>query len=505
MISRQHARRWGAPVARLAGAAVLIGLATAVFAPLQPIVDFAVIGLLYLFPVGLAALAWGTAPGLFAGLSAVLALDYFFVPPPHSLGISQPSDVVLVAAFAAITAAGAPLLSRAQASLQALRARQHELTHLYELMTALARARSEDAVARSVAARLQEATQARAVEVVHHPAPRQAPRSWRVPETAAVPAGRPDVVLPLMTPRGLQGEIHVWTGGAAVSETADRLLKTAAIQAALAFEREALAQSETRARVFEESDRLKSVLLSSVSHELRTPLSTIKAAVSSLRSGAVRWDTPAREELLAAVEEEADRLNTLVGNLLDMTRIEAGALNPQRRWNVMADLVAEAVAQARRSGEAHRLAVDVPDDLPLVPVDEIQIRQVFVNLLDNSFKYAPRGTTVSVDARVEGGELVATVANQGPTVPREDLDRIFDKFHRITSSDRVTGTGLGLSICKGIVEAHGGRLWAENLAPGEPYSFAFHCALPLSPAGLTPPRIPAEADRPGNEQAETSP
>ncbi len=491
------------PALRVLAGFGVIAVATLLYVPLRPIADPAVIALLYLFPVGLVAWVWGAAPGLFAGLCALLALDYAFVPPFDSFGISHAGDFLLVVAFALVMLIGAPVLNRAQASLRELRARQQELTHLYELMTALARLRSEDAIARTVAVQLQEAVQAGMVEVVFQPAPHREPESRRAPEGLPVPADRPDQVLPLMTPRGLLGEIHVWLGGAALSAPIDRLLKAAASQTALAFERVMLAQSETRAKVFEESDRMKSVLLSSVSHELRTPLATIKAAIGSLRSGAVSWEAPAREELLAAVEEETDHLNHLVGNLLDMSRIEAGALHPHRRWNVLADILAESLAHMRRAADGHVLEVDVPDDLPLAPVDEVQIGQVFVNLLDNSFKYAPAGAAVQVSAGVRDDALLVTVANQGPPVPEVHLGRIFDKFHRVTESDRVTGTGLGLSICKGIVEAHGGRLWAENLPPGGRYSFAFHFTLPLSAEELKPPRISIETEPTEREPAVT--
>jgi two-component system sensor histidine kinase KdpD len=269
-----------------------------------------------------------------------------------------------------------------------------------------------------------------------------------------------------------------------------RLFQTFASQGALALERAWLTQAESRARVLEESDQLKSAILSSVSHELRTPLSTIKAAASSLRGKEVSWDSPARAELIAAIDDEADHLNMLVGNLLDMSRIESGALKPKREWNILPEIVGSVLARMKRLSESHQIKVDVPESLPLVPVDYVQMEQVFTNLVSNSLKYAPAKTLVCIRARVEEGSIHVQVSNQGPQVPPEDLERIFDKFYRITAADRVTGTGLGLSICKGIIEAHGGRIWAENVPDG----LAFNFMLPLTWDGTRPPQLPTDLE-----------
>jgi two-component system sensor histidine kinase KdpD len=291
--------------------------------------------------------------------------------------------------------------------------------------------------------------------------------------------------------RGAVGEIRLWRQTPAISTRESRLVGTFASQGALALERSALAQAESRARLLEESDRFKSSLLSSVSHDLRTPLATIKAAASSLRSGEVRWESPASSELIAAIDDETDHLNMLVGNLLDMTRIESGALRPERKWNVLAEIVHSVLGHMRNLTREHRLVVDIPPDLPLIPVDFVQMGQVFTNLISNSLKFAPPNTVVRVEARQLGASSIQVqVSNQGPPVPAEHLEGIFDKFYRFTAAGRVAGTGLGLSICKGIVEAHGGRIWAENLQDG----FAFFFTLPLQMEGSALPQVPAEPE-----------
>jgi two-component system sensor histidine kinase KdpD len=300
----------------------------------------------------------------------------------------------------------------------------------------------------------------------------------------------PELIIPIEAARGLLGEIHLWRMAPAISPSEKRLFQTFASQGALALERAWLAQADSRAQILEESDRLKSAILSSVSHELRTPLSTIKAAASSLRGKEVSWDSPARAELIAAIDDEADHLNMLVGNLLDMSRIESGALKPKREWNILPEIVGSVLARMKHLAEGHRIEVDMPESLPLVPVDYVQMEQVFTNLVSNSLKYAPAHTLVCIRANVEGETIHVQVSNQGPQVPPQDLERIFDKFYRITAADRVTGTGLGLSICKGIIEAHGGRIWAENVSDG----LAFNFTLPLTWDGAKSPQLPMDTE-----------
>ena len=248
-----------------------------------------------------------------------------------------------------------------------------------------------------------------------------------------------------------------------------RLLQTFASQGALALERAWLAQAESRARVLEESDKLKSAILSSVSHELRTPLSTIKAAASSLRSREVSWDSPASAELIAAIDDEADHLNLRVGNLLDMSRIELGALKPKREWNILSEIVGSVLARMKNLTVGHRLEIDVPESLPLIPVDYVQMEQVFTNLISNSLKYAPANTLVQIRAQVEGESVHIQVSNQGPQVPPEHLERIFDKFYRVgeDSPDGSPGTaapgvGLGLYLAQHIVSQLDGEISVES-------------------------------------------
>ena len=456
---------------------------------LRNVLGTPLIALFYLLPVGLSTALWGLGSGLTASVCAFLAFNYFFIFPYYTLLVHETQDILVLVVFFVVAVVISQLVGRAQSSLAEAQAREREATHLYELSTALAGLRHKDPIARIMAERLREVFGAHTLEVVIQPALHEISTRYSAPVGVPLPKSTPDHVIPLTTARGLLGEIHLWRTDRPLSPAEERLLRTFASQGALALERALLAQAETRAQVLEESDRLKSALLSSVSHELRTPLATIKAAATSLRSGEVAWDTSARGDLIAAIDDETDHLNRLVGNLLDMSRIEAGALKPQRQWNILAEIVGGVLARMRHVTERHHLDVEVPEDLPLVPVDYVQMEQVFTNLISNSLKYTPVGTTIRIRVRAQAEVLLVQVSNQGPPVPEEHLDRIFDKFYRVTAADRVTGTGLGLSICKGIIEAHGGRIWAENLPDG----FAFNFALPLTWEGA-PPRLPAEPE-----------
>jgi two-component system, OmpR family, sensor histidine kinase KdpD len=464
----------------------LIAIVTALLYALRDALDTTLIALLYLIPLGLITAFWGLGPGITSAMVTFLTFNYFFIKPYYTFAVHRPTDVVILVIFLIVAIVISQLVGRMQASLAAATAREREATQLYELSTALAGLHNDHVIAEILAKQVQAVSQGEAVELN---ITGTQPFVFQLPETSK-PARPPEWVLPMQVARGVLGEIRLWRAAPAISSSEKRLLQTFASQGALALERARLAQAESRARVLEESDRLKTAILSSVSHELRTPLSTIKAASSSLRSNEVGWDSAARPELIAAIDDEADHLNMLVGNLLDMSRIESGALKPKREWNILPEIVGSVLARMKHLAGEHRLEVDVPESLPLVPVDYVQMEQVFTNLVSNSVKYAPEKTVIRVRSFVEGESIHVLVSNQGPQVPQEHLERIFDKFFRITAADRVTGTGLGLSICKGIIEAHGGRIWAENL----PNGLAFNFTLPLIWDGAPPPQLPMDTE-----------
>lgn len=467
-------------------ALIFLSAITGVLFILRDVVDTTPVALLYLIPLGIITARWGLAPGIASALLTFFAFNYFFIQPYYSLAVHRPSDVVILIIFLVVAIVVSQLVGRAQAGLAAATAREREATQLYELSTALAGLHSDQAIAEILARQVHAVA---GDEYVELSVAGTKTFGVRLPEVDP-PSRLPELTIPIEAARGVLGEIRLWRSEPVITSQEKRLFQTFASQGALALERAWLAQAESRAQVLEESDQLKSAILSSVSHELRTPLSTIKAAASSLRGGEVGWDSQARVDLVAAIDDEADHLNMLVGNLLDMSRIESGVLKPKREWNILSEIIGGVLARMRRLASEHLIEIDIPDSLPLIPVDYVQMEQVFTNLLSNSLKYAPSNTTVHIRAHVDLETIRIQVSNEGPQIPAEDLERIFDKFYRLTAADRVAGTGLGLSICKGIIDAHGGRIWAENLRDG----LAFNITLPLTLDGATPPQLPVDME-----------
>lgn len=224
-----------------------------------------------------------------------------------------------------------------------------------------------------------------------------------------------------------------------------------------------LASDLDRERLATETERLRTALLTSISHDLRTPLATILGSATTLTAEGATLEPQAQTELLGLIRDEAERLNRFIGNLLDMTRLEAGSLEPNRVPTDIADAIGTALARVERILAGHRVEVAIEGELPLLRLDGVLLEQVLVNLLDNAAKYAPAGSRIEITAGREGGAVRIAVRDEGPGIPKEDLDRVFEKFYRVRRMDRrPAGTGLGLAICRGFVEAMGGKIFAAN-------------------------------------------
>ncbi len=254
-------------------------------------------------------------------------------------------------------------------------------------------------------------------------------------------------------------------------------------QAASVIERARLRRESLQIELLKRTDALRAALLSSVSHDLRTPLSSIKAAASSLLQEDVQWDDEARRSFALAIEHEADRLNRLVGNLLDMSRIEGGALKPEKEWYPVDELIHDVLDHMQPVLQGRTVQTHLPDDLPPVELDYLQMDQVLTNLIENAVRYTPPESPIEVSAQIDGEQMVISVADRGPGIPQADKERIFDKFYRVLATQRnavsVPGSGLGLAVSKGLVEAHGGHIWVED-RPGGGSIFRF--TLPVGKA-----------------------
>ena len=254
-------------------------------------------------------------------------------------------------------------------------------------------------------------------------------------------------------------------------------------QAASVIERARLRRESLQIELLKRTDALRAALLSSVSHDLRTPLSSIKAAASSLLQEDVQWDEEARRSFALAIEHEADRLNRLVGNLLDMSRIEGGALKPEKEWYPVDELIHDVLDHMQPVLQGRTVQTDLPDDLPPVELDYLQMDQVLTNLIENAVRYTPAESPIEVSAQIDGEQMVISVADRGPGIPQADKERVFDKFYRVLGTQRnaatIPGSGLGLAVSKGLVEAHGGHIWVED-RPGGGSIFRF--TLPVGKA-----------------------
>ncbi|GHO42832.1 ATP-binding protein [Ktedonospora formicarum] len=255
-------------------------------------------------------------------------------------------------------------------------------------------------------------------------------------------------------------------------------------QAASVIERARLRSESMEVELLRRTDALRSALLSSVSHDLRTPLASIKAAASSLLQEDVVWSEEERMGFAQAIERQADRLNRLVGNILDMSRIEGGALKPEKEWYPLDELIHDVISHMQTILQGREVRTSLPEHLPPVQLDYLQMDQVITNLLENAVRYTPAGSPLEVSVEVVEHNVLVSIGDYGPGIPVDDLERIFDKFYRVLGTRRTSsstmGTGLGLAVCRGLVEAHGGHIWAENRQGG---GALFRFTLPVTAMG----------------------
>jgi two-component system sensor histidine kinase KdpD len=479
------------------------------------------LSMIFLSAVLFAAVSWGLWPSIFASLLSAAVYNFFFIPPIYTFTIASPDEVLSLGIFLVVAILTSQLAGRLRAYAEGAQRRVRTTTALFEFSRKLAASPTLDNLLWAISFHVAAAMQARVVILLpeegmlaikgsYPPEDTLGPAEQAAAQWAwdhGEPAGRHSATLPnagmLFLPlKTGQGTVGVLGMQREKEETAldpgeRRMLDALVDQAAVAIERANLNEEMRAARVLTETEKLRSALLSSISHDLRTPLASILGSASSLLADGVRFSDQARRDLLLTIQEEAERLNRFVGNLLDMTRLESGALQVKRDWTEVADLIGTTVSALRSRLAGRDVRIDVAPELPLIRVDFTLFQQVLSNLLDNAGKYAPAGSTVTVTARRDNDEVVIEVIDEGPGVPPDDLERIFDKFYRVTRADRqIAGTGLGLSICRGIVEAHGGQISARSPVR-DGHGAAFTVRLPVEAQPETPPaRTTAAADTP---------
>jgi two-component system, OmpR family, sensor histidine kinase KdpD len=475
--------------------------------------------LLYLLLTFFLALTGGLWPAVLSAILGFVAFDFFFIPPFHTLDVAAPDHVLALFVYLGVAVVTAHLVSGMRARTEHALRESRRMTLLAELNAALIGDVTLDAILGRIAERIVSVYGAQGCRVLVRGEDEELRTAAFFPESIGpnvdrtglslaewamanrTPVGRSGrggrivgrnpvppastgdadaLYVPVMTNDRIAGVLEV-TGrpGAGVFRAEDQqTLTTFVDQAALALERARLSAEAAQAAALTQSDELKSALLAAVSHDLRTPLASIKASATSLLDNSVEWDRETRQDFLEAIDEETDRLTLMVSNLLDLSRIEGGALRPQKDWYDIDELIVDVRARLTQRTKSHPLSITVEPDLPMLRFDYVQIAQVLVNLVENAVKYTAHGTPIVVAAHQVPGAIEISVHDDGPGIPPEHQLRLFDKFYRANAATAVPGAGIGLAISKGLVEAHGGTIWVES-EPGSGTTFRF--TLPLPP------------------------
>lgn len=477
----------GVNISHYVGTLGMVAAATAAGIGLQQFLEISSVALVFLSAVLASAVTYGLWPSVFAAVVSALAYNFFFLPPLYTFTIGDAENVVALFFFivVAVVAGNLTALMRAQAISAGQRARTTE--ELYTFSRKLAGSIILDDLLWATAYQIASMLKVRVVLLLPEDGAIAVRAGYPPEDTLAEadfaaakwtwdhgrPAGRgadtlPGVswlFLPMRTGRGLAGVVGLDSDrkGPLLTPDRRRLLDALVDQAALAVERISLAKDFDQARLTAETERLRAALLTSISHDLRTPLASILGAATSLRNFRDTLDDKAASDLAGVIQDEAERLNRFISNLLDMTRLESGKIVPKGELIDLGDVVGSALERARKVMGERPVEIDLARDLPMLRLDPVLFEQVLFNLLDNAAKYSPPDTRISVSARRDEDKVLLRVADEGDGIPEVDLERIFDKFYRVHAGDRRrAGTGLGLAICRGFVEAMGGAIVAAN-------------------------------------------
>ncbi len=468
------------------------GMATALGVLIDTYIKLPNISLVYVVPVLIAAARHGLVPSLWVASLSVLCYNFFFLPPLYRLTIADPANVIALFFFMFVAVVASALGTRTRAQAQAARREARTTADLYAFSRKIAGVIDLDDLLWIVVTHLARLLNAEVAILMPERGLQESGRltlraafppdseftdadlaaarwCWDTEQptgkgTDTLPGGRWLFVL-IRTSRAPIGVVGILPLGEAriLSASERRLLEAVGNQAAVAIERVALAADIDQARINAERERLRSAMLTSVSHDLRTPLASIIGSLSSLTSYRERYDDATRDELLATALSEAERLDRFVGNLLNMTRLDAGVIVPKREAVEIGDLVSTALRRAMPLLKGQTVSTSIEPDLPSLSLDFVLAEQALFNILDNAGKYSPVGGRIEVAARRASDRVEIAVRDEGPGIAMEALDRLFDKFYRADDGDRRrAGTGLGLAIAKGFVEVQGGTIVARN-------------------------------------------
>jgi two-component system, OmpR family, sensor histidine kinase KdpD len=464
-----------------------VAAALAVGRLVQPYFGLENVDLIFLIAIVGIAVRYGLWPSLVATVAASLSYNFFFLPPVYTFTITDPTNIAAFVLFTFVAVVVSNLAARGWSQTVSAQERVRSVESLYAFSRKLAGAGTLDDVLWAAAYQIASMLKVRVVLLLPEKGSIALKAGYPPEDTleeadlAAAkwtweknrPAGRDSdalpgakwLFMPMRTGRGQIGILGICRDGPGPLLRAEqrRLLDALSDQGALAIERVHLVEDIESVRRVAETDRLRSALLTSISHDLKTPLASVLGAAGALRDLSESFDDDAKGELLATIIDESERLNRFIANLLDMTKLESGAVVTNATLHDISEIVGSALERARKILVKHRAEVEINPDLPMVSVDAVLFEQVLFNLLDNAAKYAPSDTTVRLQSWQEGDSVRLQVLDEGDGVPTADLERIFDKFYRSRKGDQVrAGTGLGLAISRGFVEAMGGTLTAAN-------------------------------------------
>lgn len=470
----------------------------------------------YLLGVTFVATRYGRGPSILASLVSVLAFDFFFVAPHLSFAVSDTQYLITFAVMLLVALVISTLTVRVRRQAQAAIERAERTAALYALSRELARVRGQASMIEAAVRHISTTFDARVaillndeqghleLQAVGDPTLVREPSELGVAQWVAqhgevaglgtqTLGGAHALYLPLRAAQRVLGVVAVCPRIAwrLFEPEQYHLLETFIHLTASALERARLAVEAEQARVQIETERQRSSLLSAISHDLCTPLATITGAATSLLDTQTILDQATRRDLLQAIAEEAERLTRLVRNLLDITKLESGAITVRKEWQPLEEVIGAALTRLSTALQGRTVLVDVPATLPLVPIDSVLIEQVLLNLLENALKYTPSEAPITIRARSQERSILVEVADQGPGLPPGAETRVFEKFYRGDPHQPGRGAGLGLAICAAIVRAHGGTISAIS-QPGGGARFQF--TLPLDG---TPPPLIATPDEPG--------
>ncbi len=494
--------------------ALLMALALSLFAwGLRDQTDPVNIALLYQLPAILSAFWWGRWPSFFAAVISILLYDFLFMPPVFGLVVADLKFFWSFFSFLAVSLVIGRRTEDLKREAVVARQREKDVTALYDFSQRIAAVSDKALISQELAAQVAasfgrptgvflpddlnhlvllahspdgaggtdptaagmfaSASLAAVQETFAQAA--AAPGDYRLPPPVPGKAFR---FLPLIAGQTVSGVVSIELGGIPLHPEQLRLLEAWAYLAALAIERVKLAEKAREAELLDASDRLRTALLNATSHELRTPLAAVIGSVTTLLEEENLYSPAERRGFLTAIWDGATRMNQIVTNMLDIARLESGMVQLRADWCDLEDIVGAALRKLPQTDRLRQVRVELAPDLPLLRADCVLLEQVLVNLIDNALKYTPAAQPIEVTAAAAGDQIAVWVKDRGQGVPPPDLMRIFDKFYRVQQPQSANrGIGLGLSICKGIVEAHGGRIWAEA-RPGGGTSFGV-----LLPAG----------------------